>query len=178
MPNFHYWVNYKTLPAMTQICYCSSFFFFLVNSCQSIGLVRIGHTAQFWIEFALLSFALSGTKSRLGTESGYSSLEKTSPHVADEQAHTDSRCDCDSVCSAASHPCMFPTLKSLSSCPFPPPTNHSPQGKPKDVVGCFWEKSLESNEDSKSHTSMTHTLRHEAPSPRRKVHRLFGNRQR
>ncbi|KAK9977520.1 hypothetical protein ABG768_019329 [Culter alburnus] len=32
-----------------------------------------------------------GTKSRLGTESGYSSLEKTSLHVADEQAHTDSR---------------------------------------------------------------------------------------
>ncbi|KAG1967634.1 hypothetical protein F2P79_002954 [Pimephales promelas] len=32
-----------------------------------------------------------GTKSRLGTESGYSSLEKTSPRVADEQAHTDSR---------------------------------------------------------------------------------------
>ncbi|KAK7167520.1 hypothetical protein R3I94_001800 [Phoxinus phoxinus] len=32
-----------------------------------------------------------GTKSRLGTESGYSTLEKTSPRVADEQAHTDSR---------------------------------------------------------------------------------------
>ncbi|XP_067284997.1 protein outspread isoform X3 [Pseudorasbora parva] len=32
-----------------------------------------------------------GTKSRLGTESGYSSLEKTSPRVADKQAHTDSR---------------------------------------------------------------------------------------
>ncbi|XP_077068452.1 uncharacterized protein LOC143721692 isoform X2 [Siphateles boraxobius] len=33
-----------------------------------------------------------GTKSRLGTESGYSSLEKSSsPRVADEQAHTDSR---------------------------------------------------------------------------------------
>ncbi|XDV13372.1 hypothetical protein PO909_001789, partial [Leuciscus waleckii] len=33
----------------------------------------------------------SGTKSRLGTESGYSSLEKTSPRVADEQANTISR---------------------------------------------------------------------------------------
>lgn len=125
----------------------------------------------------MLSFALSGTKSRQGTESGYSSLEKTSPHVADEQAHTDSRCDCDSVCSAASHPCMFPTLMSFSSCPFPPPTNHSSQGacggKPEDAVGCFREKSIE--------TGVTHTLRHEAhesPSPRRKVHRLFGNRQR
>ncbi|CAM4384981.1 unnamed protein product [Leuciscus chuanchicus] len=32
-----------------------------------------------------------GTKSRLGTESGYSSLEKTSPRVADEQANTISR---------------------------------------------------------------------------------------
>ncbi|XP_058627712.1 myosin phosphatase Rho-interacting protein isoform X3 [Onychostoma macrolepis] len=32
-----------------------------------------------------------GTKNRLGTESGYSSLEKTSPSVLDAQAHTDSR---------------------------------------------------------------------------------------
>ncbi|XP_059413902.1 myosin phosphatase Rho-interacting protein-like [Carassius carassius] len=32
-----------------------------------------------------------GTKNRLGTESGYSSLEKTSPRVVDAQAHTDSR---------------------------------------------------------------------------------------
>lgn len=133
----------------------------------------------------MLSFALSGTTSRLGTESGYSSLEKKSPRVADEQAHTDSRCDCDPVCSPASHPCMFPTLKSLSPCPFPPPTNHSSQGAcegdPEDVVGCSWEKSLESNGKRQSHTSMTHTLRHEAhqaPSQRRKVHRLFGNRRR
>lgn len=129
----------------------------------------------------MLSFALSGTKSRLGIESGYSSLEKTSPRVADEQAHTDSRCDCDPVCSPASHPCMFPTLKPLSPCPFPSPTNHSSQGAckgdPEDVVGC----SLESNGKRQSHTSTTHTLRHEAhqaPRPRRKVHRLFGNRRR
>ncbi|XP_059410414.1 myosin phosphatase Rho-interacting protein isoform X1 [Carassius carassius] len=32
-----------------------------------------------------------GTKNRLGTESGYSSLEKTSPSLVDAQAHTDSR---------------------------------------------------------------------------------------
>ncbi|XP_016397544.1 myosin phosphatase Rho-interacting protein-like [Sinocyclocheilus rhinocerous] len=36
-------------------------------------------------------FDTDGTKNRLGTESGYSSLEKTSPRVVDAQAHTDSR---------------------------------------------------------------------------------------
>uniref|UniRef100_A0A9J8CS53 Si:ch211-23l10.3 n=1 Tax=Cyprinus carpio carpio TaxID=630221 RepID=A0A9J8CS53_CYPCA len=125
-----------------------------------------------------------GTKNRLGTESGYSSLEKTSPSpsVVDAQAHTDSRSDCVSVSSPAAHLCMFPTTMSLSPSPFPPPTNHNSQGAcgvdPEDVVGFSWERSLESNGERQSHTSMTHTLRHESPSPRRKVHRLFGSRHR
>lgn len=135
-------------------------------------------------EFALLLFALSGTKNRLGTESGYSSLEKTSPRVVDAQSHTDSRCDCETVSSPASHPCMFPTPMSLSPSPFSPPINHSSHGAwvgdPEDVVGCSWERSLESSGERQSHTH-THTLRHEAhqaPSPRRKECQLFGNRNR
>lgn len=161
---------YKLSQGMTNI------FTALVFFSQPIWL-RMGSK-----EFALLLFALSGTKNRLGTESGYSSLEKTSPRVVDAQAHTDSRSDCVSVSSSAAHLCMFPTTMSLSPSPFPPPTNHNSQGAcgvdPEDVVGFSWERSLESNGERQSHTSMTHTLRHESPSPRRKVHRLFGSRHR
>nr|XP_055037349.1 myosin phosphatase Rho-interacting protein [Misgurnus anguillicaudatus] len=128
-----------------------------------------------------------GTMNRLGIESGYSSLEKTSALVGDAQKHTDSRCDFASVCSPASQLCMFPNSQYFSSSPFPSPTSHSAKFSdgPGLAVSCFRDKkSLESSGERNTpmtHTSRTHTHRHnthQARSPGRKIHRHQHRRSR
>lgn len=172
---------------MTQflLLFLSHFYFYLFIFYKSAIWLRTENAhhiclwrTEFWLVF-------SGPKNRLGIESGYSSLEKTSPLVGGAQTHTDSRCA--SVCSPSSQSFMFPTSKSSCSYACPSPTHNSTQfsGDPEDVVCSSWDrKGLESigeRHASMTHTSRTHPLRHNAHQARssgRKAHRLFGNQHR